>query len=131
MKRGVLCNYCYNSLFELQSSLVTHHIFMFWVLLNKLHDLLYIPCNSLQFNCNFVKITYFQLLCNSTTTTTINVMLTLPIFIHPLKFGIMKLFRFKNYFLVWNIDIHCLLWLLMMVRNYDMWHNNLFCHMGY
>ncbi len=44
------------------------------MLMDKLHELQscnssYIWCNSLQFNCNFVKTTHFQLLCNSIITT--------------------------------------------------------------
>jgi len=45
-----------------------------WALTNKLHELqsfnsLYIRCNSLQLNCNFVKTTHSQLLCNSIVIT--------------------------------------------------------------
>ncbi len=45
-----------------------------WVLTNKLHELQscnspYIWCNSLQFNCNSVKITHLQLLFNFIITT--------------------------------------------------------------
>jgi hypothetical protein len=54
-----------------------------------------------------------------------DVMLTFLIYTHPLKFDtwhyedfwILKLFSF------WNINLHHLLWLLMMFQDYDTWHN--------
>jgi len=68
-KKKVFYNWPCNSIFELDQRLA-HYIYMSWVLMDKLHKLqswnsLYIRCN----NCNFVKTTHFQLLCNSIITT--------------------------------------------------------------
>jgi hypothetical protein len=56
--------------------------------------------------------------------TTHHVMLTPLIVIHLLKFNMWHYEIFwTNYFFFQNIDLHHLLWLLMMVQNYDTWHN--------
>ncbi len=88
-----------NSIFELQWPFATHNISTSWVLSNKLHELqklLDIWCNSLQFNCNFVATTPFQLLCNSLDYNH-NVMLT-SFFIHSSKFNTWHYEDFCDFF---------------------------------
>jgi hypothetical protein len=53
-----------------------------------------------------------------------DVMLTSLIIIHLLKFDTWHYGDFWT--LKKNINLHCSLWLLMMVRDYDMWHNKFF-----
>jgi hypothetical protein len=50
--------------------LATNYIYTPWMLTDKLHqlqnyNLRRIRCNSLQLNCNSIKTTHFQLMCNS------------------------------------------------------------------
>jgi hypothetical protein len=54
-----------------------------------------------------------------------DVMLASLIVIHALKIYMWHYEDFWTYkfFFFWNIDLHHPLWLLMMVRDYDMWHN--------
>jgi hypothetical protein len=118
-KKMVFCNWPCNLVFELQWSLTTHHISTLWVFSNKLHESqscnsAYIRCNSLQLNCNYAETTHFQLLCNSTTTIA---MVTLVIFIHPLKLN------------MWHYEIFGLIFLkywfsssIMIVDGSILWH---------
>jgi hypothetical protein len=82
---------------------------------------------QLQFRQNNLFATIMQLHYNSTH----DVILTLTIVIHILNLtcSIMNIF-WHNLFSQ-NIDLHCPLWLLMMVRDCDMWHLFKNCHMAY
>ncbi len=53
-EKGVFCNWPYNSLFELQETLVNHYIYILWVLIDKLHELQ--SCNSPYIQCNSIAI---------------------------------------------------------------------------
>ncbi len=80
---------------------------------------LYIWCNSLQLNCNSVKTIHFQLHpC---------VMLTSLNVIRLLKFN---MWHYEDFWIVFfqNINFYRPLWLLMMARDYDTWHNQKLPH---
>jgi len=49
-EKKVFCNSLYNSIFELQTTLATHYIYMPWILMDKLHELQ--SCNSPYIQCN-------------------------------------------------------------------------------
>ncbi len=84
----------------------------------KSYNSLYIQCNSLQFNYNFVATTHFQLLCNSPMTIIIMSCWHHFSSIHQhLTHGTMK----KNLWFFWNIDIHCPLWLFVL-DGLGLWH---------
>jgi len=147
MEKKVFCNL----VFELQWPLAINYNFTLWMLLDKSHELQklqfiaflrcecywtshmsckncispYIWCNWMQIHCNSIKNNSFSTTMQLHYNYNHNVMLMLLIFIHVLKFDtwhyedfwILKLLLKKS------IDLHHLLWLLMMVRDYDMWQN--------
>ncbi len=103
--------------------------FTLWMLSYKLHEL-----QELQFIVYAIQLIVIklQLYGNNLVSTSMqlhnynhNIMLPLLIFIHPLKFD---MWHYDDFWIILflNIDLHCLVWLLMMVWNYDMWHNNFF-----
>jgi len=79
---------------------------------------LYVWCNSLQFNYNFLTTILFQLLCNSLMTTIIMSCWHHYSSIHQnLTCGTMR--TFCDFF--WNIDIRCPLWLFIFY-GLGLWH---------
>lgn len=60
-----------------------------------------------------------------------DVILMSIIVIHIQKFDMWHYEDFFTLIFFGNIDLHRPLWLLMMVRNCDTWHNNFFSHMAY
>jgi hypothetical protein len=57
-----------------------------------------------------------------------DVMLMSLIVIHLLKYNMWHYEDFWTQFFFQNIDLHHPLWLLMMVQDYDMWHNKKLPH---
>ncbi len=120
--------------FELQWPFAIHYIYTLWVLTDKLHELQ--SCNSLYIWCNSL-----QLYQNNSFSTTMqfhyyythDVMLTSLIVIHLLNMTCSTIKIFGHYFFFQNIDLHCTLWLWMMVQDCDMWHNTKFAtwHINY
>jgi hypothetical protein len=102
-EKNVFCNWPCNS--------------FFWIVMD-IYNSPYIRCNSLQLNQK-----------NSFSTTilfhynyTHDVMLMSLIVIHLLKsntWHYKEFLTFKNQ----NIDLHCPLWCLMTIQDYNMWHN--------
>ncbi len=92
-------------------------------------DMMQLITIQLQFCQNNSFSTTMQLHYNYTH----DVMLMWLIVIHILKFDTWHYENFWIEFFFQNIDFHCLLWLLMMVRDCDMWHNNFFAtwHINY
>jgi hypothetical protein len=85
----------------------------------------YIWSNSLQFNCNSITFLSKQLIFNycAIPLQLLPKCHTNATNFHPsIKILHMALWRFLDFFFL-SIDVHHLLWLLMMVWNYEMWHN--------
>jgi hypothetical protein len=103
--------------------LVTHRIYMLWVLSDKLQEL-----QELQLTIYTVQliITQLQLCCNNSFSTTMQlpydyghiVMLT-SFLIHPSKLNTWYYEDFSWFF--WNIDIHRPLWLFVW-NGFLLWH---------
>ncbi len=122
-KKGCFATGLAIQFFELHQILVTHHIYMLWVLLDKLKEL-----QQLQFIVYTIQLitTQLQLCHNNSFSTTMqcpydyddNVML-MSFFIHTSKFNTWHYEDFLWFF--WNIDIHCPLWLFVL-NGLGLWH---------
>jgi hypothetical protein len=124
MKKRVFCIWPCNSLYLY---IMSANRQVAWVAeLSLIVYMVQFITTQLQLNQNNSFSTIMQFHYNCTHDAIITSLIV--IHYYNLTSGTMKIL---GHFFFQNIDLHCSLWLLMMVRYCDMWHNKNNCYMVY